>query len=77
VYPNPVSDEVTIDFAANGLSEAGTLTILNQLGEVVISETVPAGTLQKAYNLASVAQGIYAVCIKSGNFTVIRKLSKV
>ncbi len=47
IYPNPVGDQaITITWPQNTFDGSATLTISNQLGQIILKQNIPAGTNQ-------------------------------
>ena len=79
VYPNPVSDKLTISYQ---LKEAGSalVSIYNldgQLMEKVIDGFKPVGEYRFVLNISDYPQGVYFCRLNSGNEMVTRKIIKV
>ena len=79
VYPNPVSDKLTISYQ---LKEAGTalVSILNlngKLMETVSSGFIPPGEYRFVRNISDYPQGVYLCRIQIGNEMVTKKIIKV
>lgn len=71
VYPNPTSDYFQVEFTNN---ESTKIEIYNQLGQVLITEIVPASGRQ--INISSLNSGVYFLRATVGNKTSIKKLIK-
>jgi S-formylglutathione hydrolase FrmB len=79
VYPNPVSDKLTISYQ---LKEAGTarvsiLDLNGKLMEIVSSGFRPAGEYRFVRNISDYPQGVYLCRIQIGNEMVTKKIIKV
>jgi S-formylglutathione hydrolase FrmB len=79
VYPNPVSDKLTISYQ---LKEAGTarVSILNlngKLMEIVSSGFKPAGEYRFVRNISDYPQGVYLCRIQIGHEMVTKKIIKI
>ena len=70
VYPNPVSDVLTI----NGLKENGTLLLYSAEGKLLQQQTVSAQTM--TMDMCKYAKGIYLVQYKTANEVVSQKIIK-
>jgi S-formylglutathione hydrolase FrmB len=78
VYPNPVSDKLTISYQ---LKEAGTalvniLDLNGKLMEIVSSGFKPAGEYRFVRNISDYPQGVYLCRIQIGNEMVTKKIVK-
>jgi len=71
VYPNPVADELIIEFAGN--TQNTDFEVINSLGQVV-SSGVLFGKI--SISTASFITGIYLVKLKSGNTVELKKIIK-
>ena len=71
VYPNPTTDFINVSFNNN---ESSKIEIYNQLGQVLITEIVPASG--KQINISSLNSGVYFLRATVGNKTAIKKLIK-
>lgn len=63
-YPNPTKEEVT-------LTRSGRLAIYSVLGEQLLTRTITAG---EKVNLASLAPGVYLICLETPEGTFTDKL---
>ena len=65
IYPNPVSDVVTIDVTTSTINTSATIMILNVLGEVMYSEqhAVTNGALNANLNVNNLATGAYVIAV--------------
>ena len=65
IYPNPVSDVVTIDVTTSTITTSATIMILNVLGEVMYSEqhAVINGALNANLNVNNLATGAYVIAV--------------
>jgi hypothetical protein len=71
VYPNPVANELIIEFAGN--TQNTDFEVINSLGQVVSSGVFSEKT---AVSTASFFPGVYLVKLKSGNTFEFRKVLK-
>lgn len=58
LFPNPVSDRITVALPAAQPVEA-TLTLRNQLGQILESRQVEAGLFQADWNVSQLSGGVY------------------
>jgi hypothetical protein len=67
VYPNPVEDLMNVRFS-NGIAQRITITLYNNMGQVVSSEDLGtvAGERVTTLNTADLATGIYSLAISNG-----------
>jgi uncharacterized repeat protein (TIGR01451 family) len=72
IYPNPVSDELTISTGNSGFSVA---EIVNTVGQVLIS--LPLNAAQTRINVKSLPAGIYLVMLKGKNGVTTQKFEKL
>lgn len=73
MYPNPANDEVVIDFG-NQVFENLSVSILNILGQQVISQIDTVQNQSIIVNTSSLESGVYFVSISEGNNTSVKKL---
>jgi hypothetical protein len=73
VYPNPANGNITL-LVDTKTGKAATLQVYNSLGQVVITETIPAG--QKLYNTSvnGFATGLYTIVIRSEGTMLTERL---
>ncbi|MCW3085756.1 MAG: hypothetical protein JWP12_3122 [Bacteroidetes bacterium] len=77
VYPNPMTNNATVDFNMVESNKV-TVTLVNELGQVVINEdlgTMTAGEQKYALNAESLSNGLYFLNIKVGTSTITKKVS--
>ncbi len=74
LYPNPVSDFININLASSPGKENATISIINALGEIVITEKQVAQ--HGSFNIHHLANGVYFVKVESGEGRFIKKFSK-
>lgn len=72
VYPNPAQDFVNISLSNN--TEKSIINVLDYLGRVVYSETVPANEKEISINTTNLEKGSYLVEIISNNKTYSKKI---
>ena len=75
-YPNPFNPTTTIEF---GIPESNfvTLTIYNMLGEqleVLVNETLSAGSYKANWNAEELTSGIYVYKLLAGNYLESKKM---
>jgi subtilisin family serine protease len=77
VYPNPTTDEFTIEYHSG--SEKTKLTVTDYIGRVVyIKENMPKNTyIKEIVNLSNQAKGVYFVNIETKSSSVSRKILKL
>lgn len=65
IYPNPVSDVITIDVTTSSINTSATIMILNVLGELMYSEhhAVTNGALNANLNVNNLSNGAYVVAV--------------
>jgi len=75
VYPNPVTDDLVIEFIkVNG--EMISVNIINILGETVYFKEINKSELHHIINMSGFMQGLYFVRITQGEKTVVEKIIK-
>ncbi|UOQ74012.1 beta strand repeat-containing protein [Hymenobacter cellulosilyticus] len=75
VYPNPTHDgQLTVELT--GYTKAVSLSVLNSLGQVVYSATVPAATQKQALDLTQLPAGIYILQAKTQGGLDTRRIVK-
>lgn len=75
VYPNPVTEWVTVQFATAPQNEVN-IRVTDLLGKTVALAKQPAGTNQVQLSAASWAQGVYQVEITAGTQIYTQKVVK-
>lgn len=75
VYPSPASDIITAEFSME-LNQEVTLSVVNMLGEVVLSESVRASqqTEKFAMDISKIESGVYYVIAQTKNSRDVRKV---
>lgn len=68
MFPNPANDELTVTGEFNEAS----MTIVNAVGQVVVSKTVTSG---EKVNIADLNTGMYIVKIEKDGITTVKNLS--
>ncbi|MDW5290819.1 T9SS type A sorting domain-containing protein [Formosa sp. PL04] len=71
VYPNPVSDIITIDFNSTSTAK---MQIIDYLGKTVISDEIQNGT--KSIDLSHLSSGLYFIKVSNQQETFTRKIIK-
>jgi len=71
IYPNPTSNSLNIELI--DLNEITTITIINLLGEIIITHTSSDKVMK--LDLSELENGNYFVHLKSKNLDTIRKVS--
>ena len=72
VYPNPATDQFTIQLA-NCKTDAQ-LAIIDLVGKTILSRIIPVGSDLVTFNTFGISKGTYLVKINSGNRSITRKL---
>jgi len=72
VYPNPATDNISINYSGNIFPLKYKLTDLN--GKVIISRTITRSS--ELIDLRSVAAGTYIINAKAGDYNLIKKIVK-
>ena len=70
LFPNPVTDRLTLQ--TNRKPVAGTVSIINSLGQTILITTSPAGTL----DVSALAPGVYTVSWQEGEQRVAKRFVK-
>lgn len=65
LYPNPVNDVLNLSFGQ--LDQEMKILIFNQLGELILSDYMSAGTPVHEMNVATLNRGIYIIYIQPEN----------
>lgn len=73
VYPNPANNYVTVQLVYE-LFEATKISIINALGEVVLTESTNSGSA--TFNTENLTNGIYFIKVESKNGSAIKKFIK-
>ncbi|MDO7875284.1 T9SS type A sorting domain-containing protein [Hymenobacter sp. ASUV-10] len=77
VFPNPTHRTFTLSLPALGATRTAQLTLLNALGQTVLSQSIalaPAGT-QAPVAVAALAAGLYTVRVQAGAETATTRLA--
>lgn len=77
VYPNPATNEITMDFEFYELAD-GKLFVYDLLGEVVREKDIHAtrGRNRKNIDISMLSAGTYFCEVRIGAFTIIEKITK-
>ncbi|HLP13668.1 MAG TPA: T9SS type A sorting domain-containing protein [Flavobacteriales bacterium] len=76
MYPNPVRDMLVIE--STGFNESvHNLFIYDQLGKLVISESINPGMSKKSVLVTNLEEGVYSVVISNGQRSFTRKFVKL
>jgi len=73
VYPNPANGNVTL-MLGSPLNQAATIAIYNSLGQLVLTETLPANQTLYNANISGFATGLYTVNVRSTNMVLTQRL---
>lgn len=75
LYPNPTNSNTSISFSSQSTEEA-TITVINQLGQVVLNNTIEIENGKNKVELATaeLANGLYTVTIQTAKGQLNRKL---
>ena len=77
VYPNPVSNQLTIDYTAENLSENWALVIQDVLGKTVHQQILDAATPSVNVDVSGLNAGIYLLSIQTqGKKVFVKKIVK-
>jgi len=74
VYPNPVTDILTVDLGKYNLTANSTITIYNQLGQLLKEEKVTQ--IKQPVDLSDYSQGIYFIQYVNGQESIVQKIAK-
>ncbi len=74
-YPNPFEEMLTVDFLSP-TDEVMTLVVLDNLGKMVFTETIPVGALRQDIRLPEAAKGLFTLQVISGKERLVRKVMK-
>lgn len=72
LFPNPAKDKLTVQFAAE--MNVGKISLVNVLGQEVLSETKNSKMAKVEMNLSSVEAGVYNLVIENGTEKLVKKL---
>ncbi|WP_210519806.1 fibronectin type III domain-containing protein [Hymenobacter terricola] len=73
VFPNP-SNTGQLTVRLNGLNAAGQATLLNALGQKVLTKTLAAGSAEQTLTTRGLAPGLYTLRVQVGSDVLTRKV---
>jgi hypothetical protein len=76
VLPNPTDGQLNVNLEFTNFTKAR-ISILNKLGQVVLSNQVEGSLINKEYDINRLAKGMYFVKLEVGNGVVIKKIIKM
>jgi hypothetical protein len=74
VFPNPTSDVINVTFKEQ-VTNNTTITVVNSIGQNVITETIAAGSLNHQIDVKGLSKGFYSMSINNGKTIYTRKFS--
>jgi hypothetical protein len=74
VFPNPATDEVTIEWNLTSADNKREVTVYDINGRVVLTESATANVFTQSLNIKSLEAGMYMVKVSNGEFTSTQKL---
>jgi hypothetical protein len=74
VYPNPATDEVTLDWNITSGDNLREVTVYDINGRVVLKESVSPNVINQSIDIASLEAGMYMIEVSNGEFTATEKL---
>jgi len=74
VFPNPARSVASVELPAVLTQQAATVTLLDNLGRVVLTQTLPAGLATHRLPLTRVSTGVYALRLQTKFGLVVKKL---
>jgi hypothetical protein len=72
LYPNPASDNATLDI--NGLNQDAKIVISDLQGRILSQDNINAGTTRYTLNVSEMASGVYYIRIITDNVVSTQKL---
>ncbi|NVO03764.1 MAG: T9SS type A sorting domain-containing protein [Bacteroidetes bacterium] len=77
LYPNPATNEITISYESNNLSDVE-INILNPIGKIIITDISGKQTMKfkKTMNIETLADGVYFMEIKEHDLKTMKKFVK-
>jgi hypothetical protein len=75
LFPNPVSQQLTLKFTAN--ASPGILCLLNSAGQIVYSETLSVGSFHKTIDMSAYEAGVYLLQLNTAEGMINKKLIKL
>ena len=73
IYPNPANESVIIEFESPTL-EVITIDLINSLGQKILTNEIPSGSIYKNLNLNSIPSGAYILLLYGKNIITKKKL---
>jgi len=73
VYPNPATNQLTIEYPATPTNSVLSFNLFDMLGQKVISWNLPSSRNSASEDISSLPSGIYVYSITSGNTSIIRE----
>ncbi|GAB3586606.1 DUF4979 domain-containing protein [Hymenobacter daeguensis] len=74
LFPNPAHGEVQLSLPASLQHESLRATVLNALGQLVVSRVLPAGAALRTLPLTGLAMGVYSVRLETSAGIVTKRL---
>jgi hypothetical protein len=74
IYPNPVTDELTIKTGQNAYS---TMNITNTMGQVIMMQQMTVNSVQTQVNVNALPAGIYYITLRGGSGVKVLKFEKI
>jgi len=76
IYPNPVSDDVSIELSSSGKWDV-TVLVLDAVGSLVKETTLKAGSIKQQISFSDISQGIYVIKLQAGEDQKVFKIVKL
>lgn len=76
VFPNPVTNLLTISLNEVRSEQMMVVQILNSLGVIIATDVVPTGRKTVTYNLSGSVPGIYSIVVLNGNHVTTQRVLK-
>ncbi|MBI1305251.1 MAG: T9SS type A sorting domain-containing protein [Bacteroidetes bacterium] len=77
VYPNPASDNITVEMNVISVSQNSVVEIFDLQGKLVKSVELAAGTINQSIDISDLSKGMYIVKMTSGDISSQQKLQVV
>lgn len=74
VYPNPATDNVTIDWTLNDAKGNQTVKIFDINGRVVAEYAAEEGSFEKTFDVSNLEAGMYMIEVSNGEYKATEKL---